>query len=291
MQRGDPVALPDREPGDAEPVDGEPVGQHVRRRHARAGRPPAAAPRRWRRACRAGRTPRARRPRPTTPPRGAGPGRRRRSRAFSVSSLESASPGTMPGLARTAGCRPRRPAGRRRRRGRPRRPRRSARCRAGAARARSRRARRRAGPWPLEAARLTRSHRHLASGTLSKASVPSTAAEARQRPHQREHLADDEVVVDELALRARTRSRPRGTCARWSRPSGRGCRPSRRRAPRDRAGGPVAVAGHRAGAVDAGRLVLDVAVSSTASPLTEIRPWSSQQTMVSPSTPITRFTR
>ena len=57
-------------------------------------------------------------------------------------------------------------------------------------------------------------------------------AEVVARPEQDEDLADHEVDGDELVPGDAARSRPCGTCGRWSRPSGPGCRPSRRCGPR-----------------------------------------------------------
>ena len=94
---GHPVALPDGQPGHAEPVDREAVGEHVARPDVAAGPGCAAAPRRWRRACRA-RSHSRRLDHDDRPGDGSSYDllRSSASRALAVSSLESASPGTMP---------------------------------------------------------------------------------------------------------------------------------------------------------------------------------------------------
>ena len=142
-------------------------------------------------------------------------------------------PGHDAGLACRAGSpRPRR-AARRRRRGRPRRRRRSAPDPCGAGRARSRRARRRGGPSSRGGARSRGRHRrrHGASGTSAKVSGRcshrkwSGAARAARTPCRRPGRPA------RTRRPGRSRSRTRSTCARRSRPSGSGCRPSRRCVP------------------------------------------------------------
>ena len=201
---GHPVPLPHRQPRRRR-ARRPGTRRSARTPAARRAAPrPGAVPRRWRRACRAGRT---RRTACTTTDQASA--RRRIWRVAALARLLGQQLGVGQARARcrpgpAAGSRRRRPAGRRRRRGRPRRRRRSARCRPGAGRARSRRARRHAGRSDRGAAG-TRRH---GSGGVG---------------HVRERVGAIEPV--EAGRRARAARRP---CRRPGRP-GRTRRPGRSR--------------------------------------------------------------